>query len=166
MRLDLFSNPIFNDKDILEALYKGHPLSPEMFVEPNDDIKRLEEISGLEFWTPLDNHNISLEEYDTSMQSDWFIPEKYKNLDIEAFLVDQCPEENYQRLVEELQEYRARNLVNLLRWLKYFVDTCSENNVLWGLGRGSSLASYVLFLLDVHSVDSVKYNLDWREFLR
>jgi DNA polymerase III alpha subunit len=40
------------------------------------------------------------------------------------------------------------------------------NNIIWGVGRGSSVASYVLYLLEVHRVDSMYYNLDIREFLR
>jgi DNA polymerase III alpha subunit len=36
----------------------------------------------------------------------------------------------------------------------------------WGVGRGSSVASYVLFLIGVHRIDSMKYNLDYKEFLR
>jgi len=54
----------------------------------------------------------------------------------------------------------------LLKWMKYFVDTCRTNRVVWGVGRGSSVASYVLYLIGVHRIDSMKYNLDWQEFLR
>jgi DNA polymerase III alpha subunit len=100
------------------------------------------------------------------MQADWQMPDEYKVMDIEGFLVDQCPKQNYQRLIDELTAYKERNMLDLLRWLKYFVDTCTKNNVVWGVGRGSSVASYVLFLIGVHSIDSVKYNLDWQEFLR
>ena len=35
-----------------------------------------------------------------------------------------------------------------------------------GVGRGSSVASYILYLIGVHRIDSIKYNLDWKEFLR
>ena len=166
MRLDQFSNPIFSEQDIFEALYKGQTLSPEMFVESNDNIKKLEEVSELKFWKPLDDYDISVEDYDTTLQTDWFMPDEYKQMDIEGFLVHVCPKENYQRLIDELDAYKSRNMLDLLRWLKYFVDTCEKEDVLWGVGRGSSVASYVLFLRGVHSVDSIKYNLDWQEFLR
>ena len=166
MRLDQFSNPIFSEQDIFEALYKGQTLSPEMFVESNDNIKKLEEVSELKFWKPLDDYDISVEDYDTTLQTDWFMPDEYKQMDIEGFLVHVCPKENYQRLIDELDAYKSRNMLDLLRWLKYFVDTCEKEDVLWGVGRGSSVASYVLFLIGVHSVDSIKYNLDWQEFLR
>jgi len=92
--------------------------------------------------------------------------EEYKKMDIESYLVQTCPEENYQRLIEELQEFRKRNMLDLLRWLKYFVDTAKQRNIIWGVGRGSSVASYVLYLIGVHKIDSIKYKLDWKEFLR
>jgi hypothetical protein len=168
MRLDKYSNPIFNDKDIFEALYKGQTLSPEMFVESNEDITKLEEITRLQFWKPLDDYDISLEEYDNNLQTDWFMPDNYKTLDIEAWIWEQTPpwDPQHTRVSEELAAFKERNMLDLLRWLKYFVDTCKENNIVWGVGRGSSVASYVLFLIGVHKIDSIKYNLDWQEFLR
>lgn len=166
MRLDRFSNPIFNEHDLFNALYTGHTLSNEMIVEHTDEVLLLEQSSELSFATPFIDDSITVEQYDAAMQSEWNMPDAYKQFDIEAFLVDICPELNYQRLVDELAEYRARNMLDLLRYLKYLVDTMTQNNVLWGVGRGSSVASYVLFLLGIHSVDSVAYKLDWREFLR
>ena len=41
-----------------------------------------------------------------------------------------------------------------------------ENNLIWGVGRGSSVASYVLYKLGVHRIDSIFYDLDPGEFLR
>lgn len=166
MRLDQYSNPVFNEKDLFDALYKGQTLSADMFVEYSDDVKHLEECAGIKFWVPLDEYDLPLKEYDSSMQADWHMPDSYKTLDIEEFLVTQCPPENYQRLTDELIEFRDRNMLDLLRWLKFFVDTCEKEGILWGVGRGSSVASYVLYLIGVHSIDPIKYNLDWREFLR
>jgi hypothetical protein len=66
----------------------------------------------------------------------------------------------------ELEEFQQRELVDLLRFLVYFIDTIRTNNVIYGVGRGSSIASYVLYLLNVHRIDSFKYNLDIKEFLK
>ena len=66
----------------------------------------------------------------------------------------------------ELDEFEQRNLSDLLRFLVYFVDTVRTNNIVYGVGRGSSIASYVLYLLKVHRIDSFKYNLDIKEFLK
>ena len=57
-------------------------------------------------------------------------------------------------------------MIELLHFMKYLVDTLRKNNVVWGVGRGSSVASYILYLIGVHKVDSIKYNLDINEFLK
>ena len=163
---DKFGNPIYQDKDVIDLIYKGLAIN-DVIVEPSENIAKFEEHSGVKLKIFDANiENISVKEFDAICQQDWFIPEEYKNMDIESYLVHTCPKENYQRLIDELQEYRKRDLLPLLRVLKYLVDTFRKHNVLWGVGRGSSVASYVLYLLDVHRIDSIKYNLDWREFLR
>lgn len=98
--------------------------------------------------------------------AEWFIPYKYQTMDIEQYLVDQCPEDNYSRLVEELALYQQHNMMPVLRCIKYVVDTLRDNSVVWGVGRGSSVASYVLYLLGAHRIDSVKYNLPLEEFFK
>ena len=67
---------------------------------------------------------------------------------------------------EEYTEYEKRGLLNLLRFLVYLVDTMRENNIVWGVGRGSSVASYVLYLIGIHKINSIQYGLDWHEFMR
>ena len=167
MRLDQYNNPIFNDSDLFEALYKGQELSPNLIVEFNPEVEQLEKACGLRFIDPYVNDpKCSVREFDAAMQQDWFMPEEYKNMDIIEWIMDKCPKEHELRAAEELEAFAERNMLNLLRWLKYFVDTCTKENILWGIGRGSSVASYVLYLIGVHSIDSVKYNLDWQEFLR
>jgi DNA polymerase III alpha subunit len=98
--------------------------------------------------------------------TNWFIPKEYKNIDIEKFLIDRCPEENLDRLSMEMDLYRKHEMISVLRAMKYIVDTLRENHIVWGVGRGSSVASYVLFLLGVHKVDSVKYKLPITEFFK
>jgi DNA polymerase III alpha subunit len=78
-----------------------------------------------------------------------------------------CNNDNeLQRCGQELLLYQERNLFDLLRYLKYLVDTMTQNQVIWGVGRGSSVASYVLYLLGVHRIDSMFYDLEPTEFLR
>lgn len=109
----------------------------------------------------------SVEEFDQEQQSRWYMPDEYKTLDIAQWLLDQCDSDaKLQRVGEELLLYQERNLFNLLRYLKYFVDTMRKNKVVWGLGRGSSVASYVLYIIGVHKIDSMYYDLDIKEFLK
>lgn len=170
MRLDKYSNPIFNENDLFDAIYRGYQFSPNdtFIVESRtDSIKLLESQLGFKFLEPYETH-FEIKDYDLACQSIWNMPEEYKQLDIEDWIRNQCPpwDPECSRIEEELGAFKQRNMLDLLRWLKYFVDTCRKENVVWGVGRGSSVASYVLYLLGVHKIDSLKYNLDWREFLR
>lgn len=165
MRIDQFGVPVYNHEDLENLLYSGFKNLEKIVVDSSPEIDQFNQNSQtqLKVYRPID---INIKDFDTILQSEWFMPDDYKGIDIEGFLVSQCPKENYQRLIDELEEFRSRNMLDLLRWLKYFVDTCRKNNIVWGVGRGSSVASYVLFLIGVHKIDSVKYKLDWRDFLR
>jgi DNA polymerase III alpha subunit len=95
------------------------------------------------------------------------MPQEYKQLDIAAQVLSLCnTESQLQRVGQELLLFQERNLFDLLKYLKYLVDTMKENHLIWGVGRGSSVASYVLYLLGVHRIDSMYYDLDPTEFLR
>jgi DNA polymerase III alpha subunit len=87
-------------------------------------------------------------------------------MDIEELVVQVCPEENYNRIITELELFRKNNMIPVLLAMKFVVDTLRANNIVWGVGRGSSVASYVLYLIGVHKVDSVKYNLPIEEFFK
>ena len=159
MKINSSGQSVFDDNDIFELLYTNElDILEKIIAESSQDVERLEFFSNLK----IQNSSQS----NLKNQKEWLMPEEYKTFDIEGFLVHVCPKENYQRLIEELQEYRARNMLDLLRWLKYFVDVSKKHSIVWGVGRGSSVASYVLFLIGVHKIDSVKYKLNWKEFLR
>jgi DNA polymerase III alpha subunit len=86
---------------------------------------------------------------------------------VAKWLLEQCQEEHQlQRVGQELLLYQERGLFDLLRYLKYLVDTLRTHNIVWGVGRGSSVASYVLFLIGVHKIDSIYYELSVEEFLK
>ena len=107
------------------------------------------------------------DDYIEKCMSNWAMPEEYRELDISKFIDDK--ELTYQerkRVEEEMILFRERGMIPVLRFLVYLVDLCKENNIVLGVGRGSSVASYVLYLLKVHRVNSIKYNLDIMEFLK
>ena len=166
MLFDNLGNIIYQETDLFDLIYSGRmDLLDKLLVENTKQVQEFKHVSqtDLNLVAPI---NLDQSTFDALCQSDWFIPNEYKNMDIEEFLIQSCPEENYQRLLEELEEFRARNMLPLLKVLKYLVDTFQKNNIVWGVGRGSSVASYALFLIGIHKIDSIRYNLDWREFLR
>ena len=110
---------------------------------------------------------MTIEQFDNQMQSNWLMPEQYKTMDIAQYVLNQCQgEAELQRAGEELILFQERDMFVLLRYLKYLVDTMRENNILWGVGRGSSVASFVLFLLGIHRINSCYYDLSIDEFLK
>lgn len=110
---------------------------------------------------------LEVEKFDQLMQEQWHMPADYKELDIAQWVLDQCKtQEELQRVGQELLLYQERDLFPLLKQLKYIVDTWRKNNIVWGVGRGSSVASYVLYLIGVHRINSMYYDLDITEFLR
>ena len=100
-------------------------------------------------------------------QQTWLMPDDYQHMDIAQWILDQCTDQNeLQRAAAELLEYQKRDLMGMLRYLKYLVDTARANDIVLGVGRGSSVASFVLYLLQVHRIHSLRHNLAFEEFMR
>jgi DNA polymerase III alpha subunit len=105
---------------------------------------------------------------DSDGKINWNISDEYKDISIRDYILEQHDLDMMQkaRVDSELTEFEERGLNNLLRFLIYFVKILRDNNIVYGVGRGSSIASYVLYLLGVHRIDSYKFNLDIKEFLK
>jgi len=111
--------------------------------------------------------SLTLEDFDRCCQNTWKMPKEYLDFDIAQYVLSLCQNDAaLQRAGQELLMFQERGLFNLLRYLKYLVDVMTQNRLIWGVGRGSSVSSYVLYLLGVHRVDSLYYDLDISEFLR
>jgi len=172
MRLTKFNETILNEEDLVEAIYSGKLTDfPSLLLDDADLIKQFnsavvenaEHINKLELYKESKE---TQEEFDKRNQKQWFMPEDYCPNLIE-FLYGQCTtDEQTDRVSLELELFIQHNMMDLLFYLKYLVDTMRENNIVWGVGRGSSVASYCLYLIGVHKVDSIKYKLDIKEFLK
>jgi DNA polymerase III alpha subunit len=107
------------------------------------------------------------EGYVDACLQNWYMPDEYKEMDIIEYLLNATEDDiQYRRVLEELTLYKERGMLIVLKFLKHLVDTCNVNGIVLGVGRGSSVASYCLYLLGVHRIDSIKYELDIKEFLK
>lgn len=175
MRLSNIGEPIFSSQDILDEIYRGNldkiSLS-KIDIHDDDYVKYVNFVKEniLDDWPlpePFLEKEINLVAFDEKNQKNWFIPKKYKTFDIKDYLVSICKTDiEKNRVLEELYLFEKHNMLDVLRFLKYLVDTMRSHNILWGVGRGSSVASYCLYLLGIHKIDSLKYQLDIKEFLR
>jgi hypothetical protein len=173
MKQNKFGELVFLEDDVCDLLMQGRNIDSlkNLVVDPSVNIENLvmhvERPDSLLTWTFPYNQETSVPEFHASQQIMWHMPADYKQLDIAEHILGLCASEvELQRCGEELLLYQERNLFDLLRYLKYLVDVMTTNCVIWGVGRGSSVASYVLYKLGVHRIDSLYYKLDCREFLR
>ena len=173
MKQNKFGELVFLEDDVCDLIMQGRHVDSlkNLVVDPSVDIEQLvmhvERPDSLLTWTFPYNQETSVPEFHLTKQMSWHMPAEYKQLNIASHILELCSSEaELQRCGEELLLYQERNLFDLLRYLKYLVDVMTDNSVVWGVGRGSSVASYVLYKLGVHRIDSMYYKLDCREFLR
>lgn len=108
--------------------------------------------------------------------NDWQLPDEYLQLDVidyvlskhDAIIRGLSDSEIYKRdrrLSRELVMYRDKGLLGVLRTIIYIINRLTTTGVVWGIGRGSSVSSYVLYVIGAHDVDSYAYDLDINDFL-
>jgi DNA polymerase III alpha subunit len=170
MKTNCHGQMIFDEADLVNQLMQGNQQFADYTVDSSVNLSAAVDIlenipSFINYNSSVEN--ISTEQFDLQCQQNWHMPEEYKTLDIAELILTWCNNDGeLQRCGQELLLYQERNLFDLLRYLKYLVDTMTQNQVIWGVGRGSSVASYVLYKLGVHRINSLYYNLDVAEFLR
>ena len=154
------SNEILKGEDILDAYVHGE----------DSEFFKFSKLTGINL-----NHK-SKPNFDLIDES-FNIPDKYKSINLEDFFIKLLHKKskNYSydqkkvavdRIFLELEEYELKGLTDILRLAIFIVDTFEDNSIIWGPGRGSSCCSYLLFLIGLHDVDSIVYELDIYEFLR
>jgi len=174
MKTDKFGQMIYTENEVFDILmhdvnpYKpNYQPGPFMIADSKINIEKTNKAAGYEALVAHLADDLPIEEFDKQNQLQWYMPDSYKEMDIAEHVLSLCKTDaELQRCGEELLMYMDRNLFDLLRYMVYLVDTMELNNVIWGVGRGSSVSSYVLYLLKVHRIDSMFYKLEPSEFLR
>ena len=169
MITDKYGQQVYTEKDIC-ALYLNNPdirikkmlVSDKIYFDNALYVEHIPELIQYIF-----DESMTIQEFDEKCQENYYIPKEYRDFDIAKFVLDQCQNEaELQRAGEELLLYQERDMFTLLKYLKYLVDTMRANDIVWGVGRGSSVSSFVLFLIGVHKINSLYYDLPITEFLK
>jgi len=183
MKTDKLGIPKFTNKDLVDMIYSGHVDKCHVVLcDPSDDIEKFNAAMREQYLPELTKYialDVDQKTFDGALQSEWFMPDEYKRLDVDDWCLRKLMKiknatradpilhtKDWDRTSQELTAFHERGMFPLLQYMIYLVDFMRENNIVWGVGRGSSVASYVLYLIGVHRIDSIKYDLDWREFLR
>lgn len=172
MNINDYGAVFVSPEEIFDAIYSGKVQNFQNLYLDKELVDQFNESSKInrdhfEKLKVYKHPGPDLKKFDFENQSNWFMPEKYKELNISDWLLEQCNSDiETNRVHEELELFNQHGMLTVLHYLKYLVDTMRENNILWGVGRGSSVASYCLYLIGIHKINSIKYNLDIKEFLK
>lgn len=173
MKTDKFGQIIFGEQDVVDLYLQGHDINTlnHLLVDSTVDLETaahiLDNVPTFIKYDKMAQDRLTIEDFDHRCQATWYMPDQYKQLDIALHVLNLCESDaELQRVGHELLLFQERNLFDLLRYLKYLTDTMTANRLIWGVGRGSSVASFVLYLLGVHRINSLHYELDPAEFLR
>ena len=170
MEIDNAGQCIYTQQEVFNLIMQGVNID-SLYIEHDSELNELLKAYEDKDFNRYINVNHGEEAvFHRLRQRIWNMPEKYQDLDIQEYLINRmsvCSNPEYAvRLSHELALFEQYNLLDLLRYMKYMVDTFRSKNIVWGLGRGSSVSSYVLYLIGVHKIDSIYYDLDIEEFLK
>lgn len=170
MNIDNFGIIELTSSDGFDLLYKDQLNIQNYFFDAETTDKFNQSINinkdTFEKLKKYSKSTLNIKEFDKQNQQQWFMPKNYFENLIE-YIYNKCNNQTQiNRVNLELELYIKYNMLNLLFYLKYLVDTMREHNIVWGVGRGSSVSSYVLYLIGVHKIDSLRYNLDINEFFK
>lgn len=146
----------------------GMPSDQLLVTELTDEIKQFNKLTSKKIEVFIEFPHIAAFE--------WIIPDEYKYLDVENYMLelaikahredDPLKAKRELRLAEELVLFEEHKMLTMVKTLIFIVDKLNEQRVVWGVGRGSSCSSYILFLIGLHHVDPVKYEIDIKDFIR
>lgn len=168
-RVNSLGQVILSNQQLCNLILQGKNIN-NVVVEDSDDyqkyLKYKNEILDKTHELSLES-NQQLEDFHIAHSNTWLFPKEYQQIDVLKWLLSKCSnQQQIDRVKLEFQIYQERQLVMLLRFFIYLVDYFRKNNYIWGVGRGSSVASYILFIIGIHRVDSIKYNLPISEYLK
>jgi len=154
---------VYDEDGLIDALLRQVPISKL-------SITKLD-IPGVKQFNKRSEVPLKVKSINDDFDLTWKIPKEYLELDIDKYVKglvhpEGKPEVREARLENEVAEFKRRDLLNFLRVIIYIVETFKKEKVIWGVGRGSSCASYLLFLIGLHLVDPILFDIPMTEFLR
>lgn len=164
--IDQFGRVVLDGEKVFELWFQGGNTEGAV-VEQDDDVIRFNDQC-----TERDKlaHLLTMgaePEPHSERTKRWIIPEEFLNLDITEYCLTLCStDEERRRVKHEMQLFQFYNMIPVLQALVYMVDVFRKKKIVWGIGRGSSVASFVLYLIGVHKIDSIRFGLEVEDFLR
>ena len=171
MKINMYGQAILSSDNLRELLLQGKNIG-HLNVVKDDDINLYEKYQGellrqTTIFLDAPQETLTFDDFHIQKSDEWVFPIKYQQINVLAFLLDKCKtQQEIDRVNEEYLLYLDRDLVMLLRLFIFLVDHMRENKYIWGVGRGSSVSSYILYLIGIHRVNSLKYGFDIKDYLK
>ena len=171
VKVNMYGQAILSADNLRELLLQGKNIS-HLNVISSEEIELFEKYQSellQETITFLNapEENLTFDEFHQKCAEEWIFPVIYQQIDVKRWLLDKCSSQaQIDRVNQEYALYEERDLIMLLRLFIFLVDYMRKNGFIWGVGRGSSVASYILYLIGVHRVDSLKYGFDIKDYLK
>lgn len=150
---------VLNNKDI-DGVYVSDPQVAELFNKKNKQY----------FDFPIRlriPEQMDPEEYHQKCRQTWFIPDKYLSMDVLKYLLNKVNTSTEARRIKyEYARFEEHDLIYVLKTMIFLVDKFRENNIVWGVGRGSSVSSYILYVIGINKINPLRYNLSSDEFFK
>lgn len=167
----------FTPDQLLDYVLTGGVITPGIHIDAlTEDVKSFNRLNP--------TLSVNVKKDMDHLDQTWNIPDHYKQINIKSFVHKKLLEhvekndgkptayteeqinQKIERVEKELELYKSFGMNIILKTIIYIIDIFKQNKVVWGTGRGSSCSSYILYLIGLHSVDSIKYDLDLNEFFR
>lgn len=145
------------EKEGLEALYNGMDIYKLSFDEPFRS-----ELNESEWFHKTLSDPVFTETF--------FMPPEYYEMtydDIRNHCLKKCTSsEETDRMDEELEIFNSLDKMDMIKYFIYLVEHLRQKNIVWGVGRGSSVSVFIFYLIGIHKVNSVKHKLEYTDFFK
>jgi len=171
IKVNMYGQAILSGDNLRELLLQGKNIS-HLNVVFDDDLNLFQEyqsslLPDVITFLEKSEERLTFDEFHEACADEWIFPIIYQQIDVLNWLLDKCKtQEEIDRVNEEYALYEERDLVMLLRLFIFLISYLREKKFVWGVGRGSSVSSYILYLIGVHRVDALKYKLDIKDYLK
>jgi len=171
VKVNMYGQAILSSDNLRELLLQGKNIS-HLNVIFDEEIKLFQEyqsalLSDAITFLDAPEEKLTFDDFHQKCADEWIFPVVYQQIDVKTWLLDKCKTtQEIDRVNQEYVLYEERDLIMLLRLFIYLTDFMRKNNFVWGVGRGSSVSSYILYLMGVHRVDSLKYGLEIADYLK
>ena len=169
IKINDFGDCVYSEDAVIDLLYADPDLDISKIPTEAEQYNRA--LAELDIDLPrlpnIIERTGTVADFDQANCVQWHMPESYAEIDVKSYLLERCgTDAERERVAAEYALFESKKFTKVLQFLIYFVDTLRANNVVWGVGRGSSVSSFCLFLIGIHKINPLLYDLDYREFLR